>query len=260
MPSELGSDEEIRRLEKHYEVNPDGLVFARLADAYRRSGRTERALALLEEGLEQHPDYTTAHLVRGRALLDVGRPEEATRAFERAVELDADNRVALRALRDLAEGRGDDEEASRWRSRLQGADPEPERESAPVTGSPESEEELAREIAAMADDGWWSRGDGESEEEEEVVTETMARLYERQGLLEEAAAVYEELLERRPGDDDLARRLRDLRARASGEAPSSGDAAEAERGPTAGSDGRSEEGPAAREHLLALLRGEGGSA
>jgi hypothetical protein len=49
-------------------------------------------------------------------------------------------------------------------------------------------------------------------EPEPVVTETMAELYVRQGLFDEARDVYERLLAQRPGDSHLKARLGELRA------------------------------------------------
>ena len=53
MTSDPGLAEEIRRYRTQFARNPDGLVFARLADAYRRAGERERALELLERGLDR---------------------------------------------------------------------------------------------------------------------------------------------------------------------------------------------------------------
>lgn len=49
-------------------------------------------------------------------------------------------------------------------------------------------------------------------EPEPVVTETMAELYAKQGLLSEARDIYRQLVARHPGDDALARRLAELEA------------------------------------------------
>jgi len=92
MAADSTPEEEVRRLERHYSVNPEGLVFARLADAYRRCGRLERSLELLRDGLERHPDYTTGHLIEGRTLREAGRPEEAAACFRRVLDLDAPER------------------------------------------------------------------------------------------------------------------------------------------------------------------------
>lgn len=309
MPADPTPEEEVRRLERHYSVNPEGLVFARLADAYRRCGRLEPCLELLREGLDRHPDYAAGHLIRGRALREAGRPGEAAGCFRRVLELDAENLVALRSLAELAMERGDTDEARRWADRLEEADPftsltpelvngeaadeaeegrddgdggrraegEPAPGAARPTGSSDTpipeEDGLAREIAAMADDKWWSSssepqegGDGDPD----VATETMARLYAQQGLHEEAAEVYRRLVERRPGEPELERRLEEMRRRASGgpegDAPApggGGDGPAQAEGGRAESDGEDPDSDArdavsAREHLRALLRGRAG--
>jgi tetratricopeptide (TPR) repeat protein len=98
----------------------------------------------------------------------------------------------------------------------------------------------------------------------EVVTETMAELYARQGLDDRAAAVYHKLLERNPGDVRLRKKLEALAARRPDAAP-----AGAQTPPTpepAGSTGvapsrdRPDAGPAGldarpdiRDHLRGVL-------
>jgi tetratricopeptide (TPR) repeat protein len=57
-------------------------------------------------------------------------------------------------------------------------------------------------------------------EEEEVVTETMAELYARQGFLDRSADVYRELISRRGAEPALVRRLEELEAQMEGAAPS----------------------------------------
>lgn len=285
-------------------MNPEGLVFARLADAYRRCGRLERALELLREGLERHPDYTTAHLIQARTLREADRPEEAARSFRRVLQLDAENLVALRSLAELAAERGEVEEAHRWADRLHDADPftsfsiaevterareasspavdeppegdgeGPARSGAPGPPGLPGEEGLASEIAAMADEQWWTSdaeepppdddgGEAGTGADSDVATETMAHLYAQQGLYEEAADVYRRLLERRPGDEELRRRLEEMAGRAAGAAeppaPEAG-AAEEDRDPEEAPDAEDEQdgnGPSvsAREHFRALLHG-----
>lgn len=317
MAADSTPEEEVRRLERHYSVNPEGLVFARLADAYRRCGRLERSLELLREGLERHPDYTTGHLIEGRTLREADRPDEAAESFRRVLGLDAGNLVALRSLAELAAERGDMAEADRWADRLEQADPftsfdpaevaararaSEDEESVQSAGEAESpgpgaaegeredvgadgptdlpgEEGLASEIAAMADDQWWSSSEedraatGDAADGSDVATETMAHLYAQQGLYEEAADVYRRLVERRPDDEKLRDRLEEMARRAGGQgqdaagqgrgAPPADEAPPADaRDPSRGESAASGEeaagsGPAvsAREHFRALLRG-----
>lgn len=100
--------DEIRRFEQQYAENPDSLVFARLADLHRKAGRPERALEILDEGLERHPDYLSAHIVRARCLRVQGRTVESEDVFRHVLDLDGENLVALRSLAEMAWERGDD--------------------------------------------------------------------------------------------------------------------------------------------------------
>jgi tetratricopeptide (TPR) repeat protein len=94
--------DDIAKLESLYAEHPEGRIFTHLAEAYRKAGELDRAVEVLNGGLERHPEYSSAHVVRGRVLHDLGKPEEAELAFRRVLELDRHNLVALRALGDLA--------------------------------------------------------------------------------------------------------------------------------------------------------------
>ncbi len=102
---------EIEKLERRNAENPRGRLFAPLADAYRKQGELERAMTLLREGLERHPDYIGAQIVLGRCHLDRGEEPEATGAFQRVLDLDGENVIALKALADIAERGGRPDEA-----------------------------------------------------------------------------------------------------------------------------------------------------
>jgi thioredoxin-like negative regulator of GroEL len=110
---------EIEKLERRFAENPQGFSFAPLAEAYRKSGDPERALGILQPGLELHPDYIPASIVLGRCQLDLGRDAEAEAAFGHVVGLDAENVIALKALADIAERANRlDEAATRLRQLL----------------------------------------------------------------------------------------------------------------------------------------------
>jgi tetratricopeptide (TPR) repeat protein len=316
MPVEESAQDEIRRFEEQFRNQPESLVFARLADAYRKSGDSVRALEILEEGILRHPDYLSAHIVRARTFRDLGQVEEAQAAFERVIDIDAQNLVAIRGLAEIARDSGDRESEIAWLERLDAADPQgdesaarlaelreqpastqpappepdggewwndppPEAleleprdsephapsETAPApaedqdsTGGQEEEEtaELGSELwsgpavvageggvrdaftedlnAAILDDelpaaaeeslaeepspadAWWyepreatedvadqdaEKADDGEDEDADLLTRTMADLYARQGLIEEAEAIYRELLIDRPDDQAL---------------------------------------------------------
>lgn len=263
---------QIRKFERQYEENPESFVFARLADAHRKAGNPERALEILERGLQRHAEYMSAHIVRARCLTDLGRERTAVEAWSRVLELDPQNLVALRALAELAIAAGDRALARTWAERLLHVDPLNEEaarlvaETAPdipagaddetVEGIPDRPGSRASDApAAEAGQPGTSRHAG-------MITETMADLYVRQGLYEEAAYIYWELVKRQPANPSLRERLAQAQALASGSSKVEGrrdvvpmtDPSE-----TTGVEPPQAEGPGAgdiRSHLRALIRGD----
>jgi tetratricopeptide (TPR) repeat protein/CheY-like chemotaxis protein len=220
--------DEISRLELLHAAHPEGLVFPHLADAYRRAGRYSQAEGVLTAGLRNHSDYSTAHVVLGRLRLDQGKEGEAEEAFRRVLELDPDNHVAMEYLATLSldQGRVDEAlsqtrrlarvkptqevhqrlrelEARAARAAPAAPDPAPNRPDRPERGGPgEVETGGPMPLRRAATNGAGLPEPGE------VVTETMAELYARQGLYERAARVYRQLLERAPDDRRLMAKLR----------------------------------------------------
>lgn len=271
MSPESDRNEEIGRFEAQYRQNPVSLVFARLADAYRKAGDPERGLSVLAEGIERHPDYPSAHIVRARCLVDLDRPADAEESLRRVLELDGQNLVAMRGLAGLAERRGDPSEAMRWCEQIVALDPmnveaetalarlrtvartsPPRIEPLPAPreqwwSSPafqveaEEDQEPAHDgadPAGVAGGAWWFEDPSEDDHSDDgdLLTRTMADLYVRQGLHEEAAAIYRELLADRPDDEGLRRALADAERRFDRSPTGEPTAAEAEPTAPAGPD------------------------
>lgn len=114
---------EIEKLERRVQENPQGRFFASLADAYRKDGQVARALEVVRAGLMIHPDYVSARVVLGRCLVDTGDDPAAEEAFTRVAELDGESVIALKALADIAERRGDPAAAAKWARQLLNVDP-----------------------------------------------------------------------------------------------------------------------------------------
>src|SRR5512141_3066442 len=118
--------DEIAKLESMYAANPEGRVFTHLAEAYRKAGDLVRAREVLEDGLGRHSDSASGYVVLGRVMQDLGQVQEATAAFARVLELAPENRVALRALGELARAAGDNDQALAHFRQLQVLDPSDE--------------------------------------------------------------------------------------------------------------------------------------
>ncbi|MHB8079844.1 MAG: tetratricopeptide repeat protein [Candidatus Krumholzibacteriia bacterium] len=95
-------ERQIQFYQRKYELNPHSRAFAPLADLYRKAGRLEEAIEVLEAGLTEHPRYVSALVILARCHVDAGRPAESGEAFARVLALDPDNLVALKSLAEMA--------------------------------------------------------------------------------------------------------------------------------------------------------------
>jgi tetratricopeptide (TPR) repeat protein len=118
--------QEIRTLRSLYqsERDPEGRVFAPLADAYRRAGQIPEAFRLLKEGLPRHPEFVTGHVVAAQLYVEQGLAEEGAIAARRALELDHENVNALQSLLSVLGARGEEGEAGALRDRLVSLEPD----------------------------------------------------------------------------------------------------------------------------------------
>ena len=105
---------EIEKLEQRWKESPQSTRFAPLADAYRKAGDVPRALEVLKQGLLVHPEYVPASIVLGRCQLDAGDLALAEAAFQRVLELDRENVIAVKALADLSERQARFDETEHW--------------------------------------------------------------------------------------------------------------------------------------------------
>ena len=91
------------------ELNPSGSNFIELADVYLRVGDSEDALLAANAGLVKDPSNARLYNAKGMALNDLQRYDEAEEAWEKALKLNPNLRVAqvnLDALNGGQTGRG----------------------------------------------------------------------------------------------------------------------------------------------------------
>ena len=92
------SAERAAQLKARLDRDSNSRVFLQLAEEYRRAGRLDEAVRVLDDGLKTHPVYIAARVVLGRTLLESGQAERSVRELEHAVELDPTQLVANRLL------------------------------------------------------------------------------------------------------------------------------------------------------------------
>ena len=89
-------DYRLEQLRFELREDPSSRIFFKLGEHLRREGELKEAIAVLGNGLEQHPKYVAAWVSLGRALLDAGSSRQAAEALSRALALDPENAVASR--------------------------------------------------------------------------------------------------------------------------------------------------------------------
>jgi len=101
----------IEALERRMKADPASVAFAALAEEYRRAGRLDEAVNTCRAGLARHPNYVSARVTLGRALLDQGQLDEARHELEAVLRVAPENLAAVRGLADIHRRRGELAEA-----------------------------------------------------------------------------------------------------------------------------------------------------
>ena len=92
-------------------ADPNSKIFVQLAEEYRKAGLQEDAIATCRDGLEKHPNYFSARVALGRALLESNTLDEAREEFEKVLQQVPDNLLALKFLGETYQGLGQLQEA-----------------------------------------------------------------------------------------------------------------------------------------------------
>jgi len=195
-------------------TDPHSTAFVPLAEAYRQLGLLGDALEAARMGTGMLPNFSPGFTTLGRVLAQMGRIEEALSAFAKALAIDPQSHSALVSLARLHLARGDRDQARtvlRQAAQFHRADevidsmlvaidmPSPWRQHpvVPLVAAAPVDAERAAAVEPLINIP--------------IPTATLAEIYAQQGLTDQAAHVYEELLRAEPGNASMARRLAELR-------------------------------------------------
>ncbi len=168
-----------------------------LAETYRKMGMFDDARQIISKGLELHPDFAPAHIVMARVLCQVDDYTGSEEFFERALELDPDSLAAFVGFARVKILLGKEDEARVLLLKAREQSPaDPVINKLLLTLPQEPEPVVETQID--------STGSGKVP----LVSVTLAELYLRQGLKDEALKVYRDLLVDSPDDLDLRRKLK----------------------------------------------------
>jgi tetratricopeptide (TPR) repeat protein len=116
-------NDELQILIERFEKAPESRLFAPLADCYRKRGDIERAVEILEKGLERFPLYASARVILGKCFYDTGATERAKAEFTRVLEVDPENLVALKFMGDISLAVDRRDEAAEYFRKIVAIDP-----------------------------------------------------------------------------------------------------------------------------------------
>ncbi len=94
MASTPVNPEFVERYQLEYQKNPRSKVFAPLAEAYRKMGLIDEALAVAQAGVRHHPDFASGRVTLARILLDQKNYGGALEHLTSAATLSPDNLMA----------------------------------------------------------------------------------------------------------------------------------------------------------------------
>jgi tetratricopeptide (TPR) repeat protein len=94
----MADQSRLQDLRRRVDQDPASIAFAQLAEEYRRAGLLQEATDVCRAGLALHPAYLSARITLARALVDLGRLDEAQVELERILDGAPRNLAAVRAL------------------------------------------------------------------------------------------------------------------------------------------------------------------
>lgn len=97
----------ILELRRRVQGDPASIAFAQLAEECRRAGDPDQAISICRAGLARHPGYLSARVTLGRALMEVGRLDEAATELDTVIQQAPTNLPAIRGLAEVHQQRGD---------------------------------------------------------------------------------------------------------------------------------------------------------
>lgn len=143
---------ELESLFDRYRRSPGSYVFAPLADACRKAGMLEEAIEICEKGVSAHPRYASGFVVRGKCYYDLGNADQAEASFEKVLELDANNLVALKYMGLILAERGQMRDARRHFEHILQLDPDDREIAAKLAQIGESDVSLDASLARELND------------------------------------------------------------------------------------------------------------
>lgn len=192
--------------------DPRSTAFVPLAEAYRQVGLLDDALEAARLGTSMLPHFSPGFAAMGRILGQMGRIDEAMSAYAKALSIDRQSQAALVGLARLHLIRAERDQARKILRQAAEFHPEDHTVQNMLTAldlpRPWAELKQAPEVQdAVAD----TSGASEETTAEPIPTATLAEIYVKQGLMDKAITVYQQILQQNPDNSAAEQRLTELR-------------------------------------------------
>ncbi|MCF6238257.1 MAG: tetratricopeptide repeat protein [Candidatus Marinimicrobia bacterium] len=191
--------------------DPRSTAFVPLAEAYRQIGLLDDALEASRLGTRMLPHFSPGFSTMGRILGQMGRIDEAMSAYAKALSIDRQSQSALVGLARLHLIRSERDQARKILIQAKEFHPGDEKISDTLNAL-----DLPRPWAQIQQASYTQATvsiDEITSDEigEPIPTATLAEIYVRQGLTNEAVKVYQDILKLNPDNDDARQRVMQLR-------------------------------------------------
>ncbi len=199
--------------------DPHSTAFVPLAEAYRQIGLLDDALEAARRGTSMLPHFSPGFATLGRILGQMGQIDEAMNAYAKALSIDRQGQSALVGLARLHLVRGERDEARNILREAAEYHPQDEMIENMLVAldlpRPWSRQQPVEEPAPAGGEVAEAALPADQPGGEPIPTATLAEIYVKQGLTEQAIRVYTEILRLEPHNATAARRLQELSAAAS---------------------------------------------
>ena len=195
------TEKAVKRIEKYYRSRKErSLYFYPLAAYYFNTKKYDVAYQILLDGIQKFPRYCLALLKIGEILVNEGNYESAVFYLETAVNIEKTCEPALKLLALCYEKTGRLEKAKAIYERLVFLGNEDAKTKlVELAGRLKpKKEEIESIVEELGTGGEIPKIELEEEEEEEEATITLAKLYEKQGYINDAIDVYKKILKKEP--------------------------------------------------------------
>jgi tetratricopeptide (TPR) repeat protein len=189
--------DELELYQQMMSKDPSSQVFVYLAEVLLEHGMYKEAIETCVNGLRLRPHDLRARVILGMSYLHTGELDRAESELLKAKEMLEINAVVYRALAELYEKRGDFQSAGNYRRLFEDI----QRTETEAIGRGQDKSESEGELAEV------------QPEKTEMSTIAMARLYEEQGHLKEAAEAYRKVFDASSESEGMENKLVDLERR-----------------------------------------------